>query len=194
MALKLTHSLIPLSHWTKTSLAPSNIWLPIFSGKGYSRHSFQGHVTLQVVTSASSFPSRCYEARCKMVLRILPCRISHSSPTTDRQTLHTHSFQTPPSPSSPPHLGILGMRKCWSPNIRLENYPRTNLKAKWGRWQLMRASCSLLHSHGRKGEKTKERESEDDAAAMEAGFTAIKKRPQGVSVSHSLSLLLWCVV
>lgn len=45
-----------------------------------------------------------------------------------------------------------------------------------------------------RGEDKGKRVVEDDAAAMEAGFTAIKKRPQGVSVSHSLSLLLWCVV
>lgn len=46
---------------------------------------------------------------------------------THKQTLHTHNFQTPPPPSSPPHSGTRGMCKYWSLDIRLENYPHTQI-------------------------------------------------------------------
>lgn len=44
----------------------------------------------------------------------------------------------------------------------------TSLKAKQGLWPLIGASCSLLRSHEKKEDKTKERKSEDDSAAVEA--------------------------
>ncbi len=56
----------------------------------------------------------------------------------------------------------------------------------------MKASCSLLHSHGKKEERTKKK-SDDVSAAMEAAFTAIKKDPR-VLLSllhvHSMYLLI----
>lgn len=44
----------------------------------------------------------------------------------------------------------------------------TGLKAKQGLWPLIGASCSLLRSHEKKEDKTKERKSEDESAAVEA--------------------------
>lgn len=44
----------------------------------------------------------------------------------------------------------------------------TSLKAKQGLWPLIGASCSLLRSHEKKEDKTKDRKSEDDSAAVEA--------------------------
>lgn len=89
---------------------------------------------------------------------------------------------------SQPHSQTLCTCKHWFLKIWLKYYTHTKLEANWWQWQLMGASCSLLHSHDKKEDWTKKRRmSDDDSAAEKAGFAVIKTHPRVL-----LSLIYFC--
>lgn len=58
---------------------------------------------------------------------------------------------------SPPHSQTLCTCKHWCLKIWLKYYTHTKLEANWWQWQLMGASCSLLHSHDKEEDWTKKK-------------------------------------
>lgn len=80
------------------------------------------------------------------------------------------------------HTGTPGLTGAQMIDYKLT---ATSLKAKQGLWPLIGASCSLLRSHEKKEDKTKERKSEDDCCCR-GQFRIIKTHPRLLlSLIHS---------